>query len=146
MTIPRPGSGPAGQTRIPHPASLWKPFAFWVWVFVGIVSLDAVPHLLVQYWFNQSLGYRDIFWTNLRMQAVLFVSSLTLFATAIALLAAVSVEAQSLVITRGTRPVRLAPEQNFTGRAQVEMRGVLCGMEPRDQGADGHHDVNRQVA
>jgi 4-carboxymuconolactone decarboxylase len=46
----------------------------------------------------------------------------TITVTAIALLAAASVDAQSLVITRGgTRPVRLAPAQNFTGRAQVEM-------------------------
>jgi len=33
----------------------------------------AVPHLIVQFWFNQSLGYRSIFWTNLGIQASLFV-------------------------------------------------------------------------
>ena len=42
--------------------------------------------------------------------------------TAIALLAAASADAQSLVITRGgSRPVRPAPAQNFTGGARVEM-------------------------
>jgi 4-carboxymuconolactone decarboxylase len=41
---------------------------------------------------------------------------------AIALLAAVSVDAQSLIISRGgSRPVRPAPAQNFTGSAQVEV-------------------------
>jgi 4-carboxymuconolactone decarboxylase len=39
-----------------------------------------------------------------------------------ALLASASTEAQTLVITRGgSRPVRPAPAQNFTGSAQVEM-------------------------
>lgn len=42
--------------------------------------------------------------------------------TVMSLLAAASVGAQSLIITRGgTRPVRPAPPQNFTGTAQVEM-------------------------
>ncbi len=42
--------------------------------------------------------------------------------TAIALLAAASADAQTLVITRGgSRPVRPAPAQNFTGGARVEM-------------------------
>ena len=42
--------------------------------------------------------------------------------TMVSLLAAASVAAQSLVITRGgTRPVRPAPPQNFTGTAHVEM-------------------------
>ena len=40
----------------------------------------------------------------------------------IALLAAASANAQTLVISRsGTRPVRPAPSQNFTGSVQVEM-------------------------
>ena len=42
--------------------------------------------------------------------------------TAIALLASASVDAQTLVITRGgSRPVRPAPAENFTGAARVEM-------------------------
>ena len=42
--------------------------------------------------------------------------------TAIALLAAASTDAQTLIITRGgSRPVRPAPAQNFTGSVQVEM-------------------------
>ena len=49
------------QARIPNPSMLWRPLAFWIWVLVVVVSLDALPHLFVQYWFNQSLGYRDLF-------------------------------------------------------------------------------------
>ena len=42
--------------------------------------------------------------------------------TALAVLAAASANAQSLVISRGgSRPVRPAPAQNFTGNVQVEM-------------------------
>ena len=37
--------------------------------------LGAVPHYIVQLWFNQSLGFSTIFWTNLRAQAVLFAAS-----------------------------------------------------------------------
>ena len=61
--------------RIPLPATLWRPVAFWTWALIAIVALDAVPHLLVQYWFNQSLGYQSIFWTNFRMRAALFVAA-----------------------------------------------------------------------
>ena len=51
--------------------------------------------------------------------------------TAIALLAAASVDAQSLVISRaGSRPVRPAPAQNFTGGAQVEM--LFDALAPSD--------------
>ena len=46
----------------------------------------------------------------------------TVMLTAIALLAPPSVHAQTLVISRsGSRPVRPAPAQNFTGSVQVEM-------------------------
>ena len=42
--------------------------------------------------------------------------------TVMAVLAAVSADAQTLVISRsGSRPVRPAPSHNFTGSAQVEM-------------------------
>jgi uncharacterized membrane protein (UPF0182 family) len=62
----------AVQARIPRPSVLWTPVAFWIWVFLIVLAVDALPHLLVQYWFNQSLGYRDIFWTNFRTQITLF--------------------------------------------------------------------------
>jgi len=46
----------------------------------------------------------------------------TVMLPAIALLAAASADAQTLVISRsGSRPVRMAPAQNFTGGVQVDM-------------------------
>jgi len=60
---------------IPPPSTLWRSFAFWAWALVAVLVLDAIPHLLVQFWFNQSLGYQSIFWTNFRMQAALFVAA-----------------------------------------------------------------------
>jgi hypothetical protein len=43
-----------------------------MWVLCLVVILAALPHYFVQFWFNQSLGYQSIFWTNIRMQASLF--------------------------------------------------------------------------
>jgi len=67
---------------IPRPGSLWTPFAFWVWAFFAVVAANAIPHLLVQYWFNQSLGFYSLFWTNFGAQAGLFVLAAGLFALA----------------------------------------------------------------
>ena len=51
-----------------------------------------------------------------------------------AVLAAASAEAQSLVISRnGSRPARPAPAQNFTGSAQVEM--LFEALDPSDASA-----------
>jgi 4-carboxymuconolactone decarboxylase len=48
--------------------------------------------------------------------------SITTAVATVALLAAASAEAQSIVVSRGgSRPVRPAPAQNFTGSVQVEM-------------------------
>jgi len=58
---------------IPPPQRLWASASTWAWVSYGLVMVAAVPHLIVQFWFNQSLGYRSIFWTNLGIQASLFV-------------------------------------------------------------------------
>lgn len=53
---------------------------------------------------------------------------------AIALLAAVPGEAQSLIISRGgSRPVRLAPAQHFTGTVRVEM--LFEAVDPSDASA-----------
>ena len=57
------------QPRIPRPEVLWGTFRFWAWAAFLLFGLAAVPDILVQFWFNQSLGYRTIFWTNLLAQA-----------------------------------------------------------------------------
>ena len=38
----------------------------------AIIILNAIPDYFVQYWFNLSLGYKSVFWTNVRMQLLLF--------------------------------------------------------------------------
>ncbi len=60
------------QPYIPRPAVLWRSFAFWTWSLFVLVALNAIPDLIVQFWFNQSLGFRTIFWKNLQMQVMLF--------------------------------------------------------------------------
>ncbi len=46
--------------------------AFWTWALFVLLALNAIPELIVQFWFNQSLGFRTIFWKNLQMQVMLF--------------------------------------------------------------------------
>ena len=57
------------RPHIPAPALLWRACRFWTWAAFLFFGLAAVPDILVQFWFNQSLGYRTIFWTNLFAQA-----------------------------------------------------------------------------
>ncbi len=66
---------------IPAPRTLWRSAALWIWVAYALFVLVALPHFVVQFWFNQSLGFATIFWTNVRVQAVLFTTyGLILFA------------------------------------------------------------------
>ena len=57
---------------IPSPRVLWKSFSFWIWALLALLFFNAIPDYVVQYWFNLSLGYQSIFWTNIRMQFFLF--------------------------------------------------------------------------
>lgn len=57
---------------IPRPRVLWRSFSLWIWVVYVLIIANAVPDYFVQYWFNQSLGYQSVFWTNVRMQVFLF--------------------------------------------------------------------------
>jgi uncharacterized membrane protein (UPF0182 family) len=70
--------------HIPRPSILWRSFAFWTWLFFAVVAALAVPDILVQFWFNQSLGFRGIFLTNLWMQACLLVASVAIMTMAAA--------------------------------------------------------------
>ncbi|MFQ5928860.1 MAG: UPF0182 family protein, partial [Acidobacteriota bacterium] len=62
---------PEVQVGIPAPWLLWQSFSFLIWAAYIIFIVAAVPHYFVQFWFNQSLGYKTIFWTNIRMQLLL---------------------------------------------------------------------------
>lgn len=66
---------------IPQPRVLWRSFSFWMWVFYALIIFNAIPDYFVQYWFNLSLGYQSIFWTNVRMQIFLFL----IYGTAVAM-------------------------------------------------------------
>ncbi|TDI53658.1 MAG: hypothetical protein E2O95_02495, partial [Acidobacteria bacterium] len=49
----------------------------------AFLGINAIPDILIQFWFNQSLGFRTIFWTNLTMQLGLFVGYGSLLALAV---------------------------------------------------------------
>ena len=59
--------------HIPTPGALWGPVRLWTWVVCGTLIMAAIPHVIVQYWFNNSLGFQGIFLTNFTAQALLFV-------------------------------------------------------------------------
>jgi hypothetical protein len=66
---------------IPSPRTLWRSISFWIWVLFALLIANAIPDYFVQYWFNLSLGFQSIFWTNIRMQIFLF----TIYGIAVAL-------------------------------------------------------------
>src|SRR5688572_19896713 len=55
---------------IPHPVTLWRPIRGWIWAAYLVLIAAAIPDLFVQFWFNRSLGYHAIFWTNLTAQVL----------------------------------------------------------------------------
>jgi hypothetical protein len=56
---------------IPAPTTLWRPVRGWTWTAVALLILAAIPDYFVQYWFNSSLGFHTVFFTNLGTQALL---------------------------------------------------------------------------
>ncbi len=58
---------------IPAPTTLWRPVRGWIWTAFALLMLAAIPDYVVQYWFNSSLGFHTVFFTNLATQAVLAV-------------------------------------------------------------------------
>jgi uncharacterized membrane protein (UPF0182 family) len=64
--------GPEFEPSIPTPAKLWNPVRNWFWMTYIILLLAAIPDYFVQYWFNTSLGFHTIFFTNLKAQLLLF--------------------------------------------------------------------------
>jgi uncharacterized membrane protein (UPF0182 family) len=63
---------PAVLPFIQMPRVLWRSFSAWVWVVYTLIIVNAIPDYFVQYWFNLSLGYQSIFWTNIKIQFFLF--------------------------------------------------------------------------
>jgi len=70
---------------IPAMSQVWRPFRFWIWVAYAWILLAAVPPLVTNYWFLDSMGRGSIFLTNFSTQALLFLAGLALFGSAIVL-------------------------------------------------------------
>ena len=68
--------------RIPSPALLWRPLKFWVWAGFIVLLAAAIPDIIVDYWFFESIGKSTVFWTNFQAQLWLFVITLIVFALA----------------------------------------------------------------
>jgi hypothetical protein len=49
---------------IPDPALLWRSLKFWIWAVFIVLLLAAIPDVIVDYWFFQSLGKSNVFWTT----------------------------------------------------------------------------------
>jgi len=84
---------------IQMPRALWKSFSLWAWVVYALIIFNAIPDYFVQYWFNLSLGYQSIFWTNIKMQLLLFL----LYGTAVVVFVFVPLRLQnvSLALRKG---------------------------------------------
>ncbi|MBK8988314.1 MAG: UPF0182 family protein [Chloroflexi bacterium] len=70
--------------QMPAIAQLWRRAVVVAWVALAVLFFDWLTLLLSDYWLLQSMGFSDVFWTNFRMGATLFVSGALLFATAVA--------------------------------------------------------------
>ena len=67
---------------IPPPARLWRALKFWIWVVVAILIAAAIPDIIVDYWFFESLGQTAVFWTTFNAQLALFVITWVVFCLA----------------------------------------------------------------
>ncbi len=85
---------------IPSPRTLWRSFSFWIWVLFALLIANAIPDYFVQYWFNLSLGYQSIFWTNVYMQIFLFM--IYGIAVALAIYLPMRLHAESRLLKRAT--------------------------------------------
>ena len=65
---------------IPPPGALWRSLKFWIWTAFALILLAAIPDIIVDYWFFESVGKTAIFWTNFNAQVALFVVTLVGFA------------------------------------------------------------------
>ena len=78
-TLPR-----VALPRVPPANVLWRRGMLLLYVVTGLILLDRLTKLLMDFWFFQSLGYDQIFWTNFWTCAVMWVSAGVAFAAAIA--------------------------------------------------------------
>lgn len=65
---------------IPPPEVLWRALKFWVWAVCAVLLFAALPDIVVDYWFFDSLGQSRVFWTNFNAQLALFLVTFLVFA------------------------------------------------------------------
>jgi uncharacterized membrane protein (UPF0182 family) len=64
---------------IPRPAQIWRSLSFWINLAYLLLILQAVPKIIVNYWFLKNLGLQNVFWTNFSIHVILFVICFVLF-------------------------------------------------------------------
>lgn len=69
---------------VPAAAMLWSRVLGFASVLIGLFLLDRVTVLLANYWLFPTLQYQDVFWTNFREGARLYVGAFVLFLLAFA--------------------------------------------------------------
>lgn len=80
----RASLGPEVFSYVPAPWLLWRATVSVTWLGIALWLADGVVDLIVQLWFNSSLGFRSIFWTNLTAQLGLFLAGGALLAVSVA--------------------------------------------------------------
>lgn len=73
-------AGPGAFPVIAAPAVLWRSLKVWVWAVFIVLLLAAIPDVIVDYWFFESLGKTNVFWVSFTAQLSLFVITLVVFA------------------------------------------------------------------
>lgn len=64
---------------IPRPAQMWRSISFWISLAYVLLILQAIPKIIVNYWFLKHLGRQNVFWTNFSIIALLFSICIALF-------------------------------------------------------------------
>src|SRR5438128_993261 len=64
---------------IPSPGLLWRSLKFWIWAVFVVVLVAAIPDLFVNFWFFESIGKTNVFWTTFAAQLMLFAVTWVVF-------------------------------------------------------------------
>src|SRR5688572_8669711 len=73
------GSGRDVLPFIPRPAVLWRSARFWIWTAFAVLIAAAIPDMFVDYWFFESIGKTNVFWTTFSAQLTLFAITWVVF-------------------------------------------------------------------
>lgn len=95
--VARPALPRVWLPRVPSARVLWRRSTTLIWAVTGLVFLDRLTKLLMDFWFFQSLGFQSVFWTNFRVSAVLWI------AVGLAITAAIAGPTFILGLPRATR-------------------------------------------